>query len=331
MPLSAPSRASSAPRRSDRRGPAHDGARCSGSGTGSTGTTSPRSPTSRARRPPPTPPSTCTRPSTEPARTTMSTAAQERSRPTWRDRAAPPSGRSRSPSRAAPARRSSREQRRAILLGTLYALGHALVVAVLGLLALAVREPAARLGRSDHGPRRRHHPDRARGLGLLLRLRLRPARDGIPAAQPLDAGVQLGALRVALVPREAPRARSRRAGRGELLRAADGVRRRDDPRHRRRDRHPGADHQRHRRRGRRRPRDPDDDRVHRRPADLEHGDRRADGDRLRREPAPPADLPRRSASLAGIFSLVVGVLFLFEADATLPDLGSIFGFIGGGG
>ena len=34
--------------------------------------------------------------------------------------------------------------------------------------------------------------------------------------------------------------------------------------------------------------------------------------------------------LAGIFSLVVGVLFLFEAEAALPDLGSIFGFIGGG-
>ena len=34
--------------------------------------------------------------------------------------------------------------------------------------------------------------------------------------------------------------------------------------------------------------------------------------------------------LAGIFSLVVGVLFLFEAEATLPDLGSIFGFIGAG-
>ena len=32
--------------------------------------------------------------------------------------------------------------------------------------------------------------------------------------------------------------------------------------------------------------------------------------------------------LAGVFSLVVGVLFLFEAEATLPDLGSIFGFIG---
>ena len=33
--------------------------------------------------------------------------------------------------------------------------------------------------------------------------------------------------------------------------------------------------------------------------------------------------------LAGAFSLIVGVLFLLEAEASLPDLNEIFGFIGG--
>ena len=33
--------------------------------------------------------------------------------------------------------------------------------------------------------------------------------------------------------------------------------------------------------------------------------------------------------VAGVFSLVVGLLFLFEADTALPDLGSLLGFLGG--
>jgi high-affinity nickel-transport protein len=33
--------------------------------------------------------------------------------------------------------------------------------------------------------------------------------------------------------------------------------------------------------------------------------------------------------VAGAFSLVIGALFLFEAEAALPDLGKIFGFLGG--
>ena len=33
--------------------------------------------------------------------------------------------------------------------------------------------------------------------------------------------------------------------------------------------------------------------------------------------------------VAGTFSLLVGALFLFQAEGTLPDLGKIFHFIGG--
>ena len=35
-----------------------------------------------------------------------------------------------------------------------------------------------------------------------------------------------------------------------------------------------------------------------------------------------------AGALAGIFSLVVGLLFLFDLDTTLPSLDRIFGFIG---
>jgi hypothetical protein len=33
-------------------------------------------------------------------------------------------------------------------------------------------------------------------------------------------------------------------------------------------------------------------------------------------------------AVAGVFSLVVGALFLFQAEASLPALDGIFGFIG---
>ena len=115
-----------------------------------------------------------------------------------------------------------------------------------------VRRAAAGLAGPDHGPGGRRHAHRARPVGLLLRLRLLPARHRVPAPQPLDARVQLDAVLVALVRRQAPRTRPRRAGRDERVRPADRVRGRDDPRRRRRDRHAGPDHRRGRRRGQRR-------------------------------------------------------------------------------
>ncbi len=229
---------------------------------------------------------------------------------------------------APPRSRLVAEQRHAIRLGTLYALGHASVVAVLGLAALAF------------GAVLPDWVDPIMGRVVGLTLVVLGVWVFFSLYQYLRYGTEFRLrsrwmlvfdalrIRLAAVRREAPRPRARRAARDDLVRHAHGVRGRDDPRDRRRDGQPGPDHRRGRRRGRRRAGHPDDARVHRRPAHLEHGDRR----RVRR----PASWRARSASgstsssarSAGAFSLVVGALFLFQLEGLLPELDRIFGFIG---
>ena len=113
------------------------------------------------------------------------------------------------------------------------------VVALLGLGRPRVRRAPAGLGRPDHGPDRRRDAPGPRPLGLLLALPVRPPRDRIPASQPLDARLRRWSLRLAASAGAAPRPRARRSDRDELVRPEDRVRRRHDPRHRRRDRQPG--------------------------------------------------------------------------------------------
>ena len=131
------------------------------------------------------------------------------------------------------------DQAEAIRLGTLYALGHGLVVVVLGLAAIAfgallpdwLDPMMARIVGL--------HPRRPRRVGPLLDLPLRAGGRAVPAAEPLDARVRRDPLRLAPPPGAPPRARARRAARDELVRGADLVRGRDDPRDRRRDGLPG--------------------------------------------------------------------------------------------
>ena len=120
-----------------------------------------------------------------------------------------------------------------------------------------VRRAAPRLARPADGPGRRVHPRRARPVGHVLDLPLRPCRRGVPAAQSLDARVRHDPLRLAAVPGAAPRPRARRAARDELVWREDLVRRRDDPRDRCRDRHAGPPDRGRRRRRERRARGPD--------------------------------------------------------------------------
>ena len=84
------------------------------------------------------------------------------------------------------------EQRRAMLLGSLYALGHAAVVAVLGLLALLFGALLPDWVDDGHGPGRRRDARLPRDLGLRLALPVRPPRPRVPAPQPVDARLRLG-------------------------------------------------------------------------------------------------------------------------------------------
>ncbi len=131
------------------------------------------------------------------------------------------------------------EQVEAIRLGTLYAVGHGIVVIVLGIAALTFGallpdwlDPImgrvvglTLLGLGDLGP----------VFGLPVRAR----RGRVPAAQPLDARVRWRPIRLAPAAGPAPRPRARRTARDELVRHAHRPRRRHDPRHRRRDRDAG--------------------------------------------------------------------------------------------
>ena len=90
---------------------------------------------------------------------------------------------------------------------------------------------------------------------------------------------------------------------------------------RRRDRHPGAADRGGRRRSQRRPRDPDAVRLRARPADVELRDRRPDVGRVRREPDPRAASTSAVGLVAGLFSLVLGTIFLFVSRRDPPGHG----------
>ena len=168
--------------------------------------------------------------------TATATAATARSAPTTPARAArrwrPRSRRDRPSGRT----RFLSGQAEAIRLGTLYALGHGAVVIALGLAALAfgallpdwldpIMGRIVGLTLLALGLWVMYSIYRYARAGEAFRLRSRwmLVFDGDP-------------LRLAPVPGAAPRPRARRAARDELLRRAHLVRRRDDPRRRRRDR-----------------------------------------------------------------------------------------------
>ncbi len=191
-----------------------------------------------------------------------------------------------------------------------------------------VRRDPPGLDRPDPEPGRRADPGHPRGVGLRLALPVRPLRDRVPAAQPLDAGLRLGPLHVAAGPGEAAWPRPRRAARDVLVRSTHGVRRRDDPRGRRRDRQPGPDHRRRGRSVRRRTGDPDDDRLRRRAAHLEHDRRRRLVDGLRGQPGAAARCTWSSERRRAHSAWSSASCSCSSSRALLPELDRIFGFIG---
>ena len=202
--------------------------------------------------------------------------------------------------RGAAVPRLGHEQRAAIVLGTLYALGHAAVVVALGLAALAFG--ALLPDWLD--------PIMGRIVGVTLIVlgvwvlysvyRYATGRRCLPPPQPMDARVRRHPLRVATSPGQAPRPRTRRTPRDELLRHEDRVRRGDDPRRRRRDGDPGAADRRGRRRRECRSRRADALRVRPGPVDLELRDRPDQFGRVRGQPDARAHLRRGRGGRRGV-------------------------------
>ena len=188
------------------------------------------------------------------------------------------------------------EQAQAIRLGTLYALGHGAGGRRPGPARAGVRRAPARVAGSDHGPDRRLHPRRPRPVGHLLDLPVCPCRRVVPPAQPVDARLRRRPLRLAPVPGPAPRPRARRAARDELVWSAHRVRRRDDPRDRRRDGQPGPADRRGRRRLERRSRRADARGVRGRAAGLELRDRRRSARSASSRARPASASTSRSAA-----------------------------------
>ena len=190
-----------------------------------------------------------------------------------------------------------------------------------------VRGDPARLGRPDHGPRRRLHAADPRDLGVRVAVAVPPQRDGVPDAQPLDARVRRRPLQLAAVPGAAPRARACRAAGDELVRPTDGVRGRDDPRRRGGDRDAGAAH----RRGRRaRPAPGSGSRCSSRSASGSSRPTRSSSS-CRRPGSSRARSGGRCTSRSGCWRgrsrIAVGLAFLMGTESLLPDITQ---FLGGG-
>ena len=181
------------------------------------------------------------------------------------------------------------EQRHAIALGTLYALGHALVVFALGMLALAFG--AILPDWVD--------PIMGRVVGVTLLVLgiwvfvwlYQYLRNGTSCSATkgwmlvLDGRRRLAAAGAATLVHGHEHVAPLEM---QLVRSAHRVRCRHDPRHRRRDRVAGAADRGRRGCVRRRPRDSDAAGLRRRARSLEHGHRRRIGDGVRRRAGPPA-------------------------------------------
>ena len=226
----------------------------------------------------------------------------------------------------AAARGSRREQVEAVKLGTLYALGHGAVVIALGIAAIAFGALLPEW----------LDPIMGRIVGLTLVLLgawvlysvYRYARAGESFRMRSRWMLVFDGVRycVAPVPGAAPRPRARRAARDELVRAADLVRGRDDPRRRRGD-----------------------------------GQRRScSSPRSAGPPAPGSGIPMLFAFVAGLlvsnfaivvltslgfvasqtreriyvaiglvaglFSLTLGLIYVFGMDAIIPEMDSLLPF-----
>ncbi len=117
-----------------------------------------------------------------------------------------------------------RRQRPALLLGTMYALGHGSIV-VVARPARAARAPVpARLDRPDHGAHRRRDADLPGGVPVLLDLPVLPRRRGVPPAQPLDARLRRRPQRLRPRALEGLRPPARARARGAAVRREDRVR-----------------------------------------------------------------------------------------------------------